>query len=349
MAAKLRVVHYLNQFFAQLGSEEEASIGIMTENKPIGPGISIQKELGDRADIVGTIICGDNYIAENLDEVTAEILNVIESYSPDMFFAGPAFNAGRYGVACGAICTALNKKLGIPVITAMFEENPGREIFQRDIFILKSGDTARKMAEETKKMVDFAFKLKDGTVEYDPDKEDFFDRGLIVTRKYEDMASTRAINMLLNKIHGRPFRTEIPLSREEKVEAPHPVPDLSKAIVMLATDGGLCPVGNPDGMRTGGSIVFNAYSVEGKDSLSKEDFTCVHGGFDKSFVLEDPNRLVPLDAMRILEKEGFVKMHDVFLSTAGLATGKESSIKMGREMVTYIKDHNIDAVIMTST
>ena len=41
MTKKLRVVHYINQFFAQLGGEDTASIGIQVFEKPMGPGIGI--------------------------------------------------------------------------------------------------------------------------------------------------------------------------------------------------------------------------------------------------------------------------------------------------------------------
>jgi len=349
MADKLRVVHYINQFFGQIGGEDAASTGIRIEAKPVGPGVGLQAALGERAEIVATIICGDNFIAEQLEKVTNEIVEIIKEYKPDMFFAGPAFNAGRYGVACGALCAAIKKTLGIPAVTAMYEENPGREIYATDIFILKSGDNARKMAEETRKMAEFAFKLYDGTLERDPEKEGFYERGWMVLKKHEDMASKRAVDMLLNKLAGRPFKSEIPMRLDEKVPAPEPVKDLSKAKVVLITDGALCPQGNPDGMRVANSVTFHMYSTEGKDSLTKEEYTCVHGGFDTSYVKEDPNRLIPLDAMRELEKEGVTKFHNAFLSTSGLTTPVTSSVSIARGMIDYVRNHDIDAAILTST
>ncbi len=45
------------------------------------------------AEIVATIICGDSYFAENLEEAQKEILEMIKPFSPDLFVAGPAFNA----------------------------------------------------------------------------------------------------------------------------------------------------------------------------------------------------------------------------------------------------------------
>ena len=45
---KLRVVHFLNQFFGQIGSEEKATSGFVVKEGPVGPGLALQKELGDR-------------------------------------------------------------------------------------------------------------------------------------------------------------------------------------------------------------------------------------------------------------------------------------------------------------
>ncbi len=103
---KLRVVHYLNQFFGQIGGEEKATTGFMVKEGPVGPGLALQKELGDRAEIVATVICGDDYFASNSEQCAEEGWKLVKPYAPDLFFAGPAFAAGRYGVACGAMCKA---------------------------------------------------------------------------------------------------------------------------------------------------------------------------------------------------------------------------------------------------
>ena len=68
------------------------------------------------AEIVATIICGDSYFAENIEEAKAEIIEMVKKYNPDLFIAGPAFNAGRYGVACGAIAKEVKEELNIPVM-----------------------------------------------------------------------------------------------------------------------------------------------------------------------------------------------------------------------------------------
>ena len=37
--------------------------------------------------------------------------------------------------------------------------------------------------------------------------------------------------------------------------------------------------------------------------MDKKDFMTVHGGYDRAFVTEDPNLVIPLDVLREMEKE----------------------------------------------
>jgi glycine/betaine/sarcosine/D-proline reductase family selenoprotein B len=98
----IRVVHYINQFFANIGGEEKADIKPeLRVGEVIGPGMAFKAQFKDEAEIVATIICGDSYFGENTKEATATIMEMIKSQKPDLFIAGPAFNAGRYGFACG--------------------------------------------------------------------------------------------------------------------------------------------------------------------------------------------------------------------------------------------------------
>ena len=47
MSTKIRVVHYLNQFFAQIGGEDKGDVGPGTKEGPIGPGRALQHALGE--------------------------------------------------------------------------------------------------------------------------------------------------------------------------------------------------------------------------------------------------------------------------------------------------------------
>ena len=119
---KIRVVHYLNQFFGQIGGEDKASTGFVVKEGPVGPGMALQKEFGDKAEVVATLICGDNFFSANPEENAEEGAQMIEKYHPDILIAGPAFSSGRYGVSCGAICKRCDDRFGIPAITGLYEE-----------------------------------------------------------------------------------------------------------------------------------------------------------------------------------------------------------------------------------
>ncbi len=55
---------------------------------------------------------------------------MIKSFDPHVIIAGPAFNAGRYGMACGEVAKLVNEELGLPVISGMYEENPGVDMYK---------------------------------------------------------------------------------------------------------------------------------------------------------------------------------------------------------------------------
>ena len=59
---KIRIVHYINQFFAGIGGEEKGDAPLEFVDEPKGPGIGIKGALGDEVEIVRTIWCGDNRI-----------------------------------------------------------------------------------------------------------------------------------------------------------------------------------------------------------------------------------------------------------------------------------------------
>ena len=122
----IKVVHYINQFFANIGGEEMAHIPAeLHKGEVMGPGLAFKASFKDEAEITATIVCGDSWFNENLEEAKKTILAWVKEENPDVFVAGPAFNAGRYGVACGTIADAVQEELGIPAVTGMYEENPG--------------------------------------------------------------------------------------------------------------------------------------------------------------------------------------------------------------------------------
>ena len=110
-----KVVHYINQFFANIGGEEMAHVPPEKRDGFVGPGMAFNQAWKGEAEIVNTIVCGDSYFAEHEKDAKEQVLNWVKEINPDLFIAGPAFNAGRYGYACATICKAVQDELGIKV------------------------------------------------------------------------------------------------------------------------------------------------------------------------------------------------------------------------------------------
>jgi len=346
----MRVVHYLNQFFGGLGGEERAGKGLEVREGAIGPGKLLEELLGADAKVVTTLICGDNYAVENQEQMVAAAVETIRSAAPDLFVAGPCFQAGRYGMAAGALCAAVQSKLGIPAITGMSAENPGVHLYREALYIVDSGANAAKMRDVLNTMAALAKKFMSKAEIGFPREEGYLPRGLIRDQFVAQMAGERLVEMVLAKVRGEPFESEMIATTFAPVPMPPALADVSKATFMLVTDGGLVPKGNPDKIQGSAATRWGTYGIEGCDDLKGEDYEISHGGYDPQFVRQDPDRLVPLDAMRQLEREGVIgKLHDSFISTSGLANPLSNTRRMGREIAERVKQLGIDAVVLTST
>ena len=348
--AKYKVVHYINQFFAGIGGEEKADIQPEVRESVIGPGMALAKELGEDYEIVATVICGDNYFGENLDEVTDTIIEMVKKYEPDVFVAGPAFNAGRYGVACGTICKAVEERLGVPVITAQYEENPGVDMFRKDVIIVKTGDSSASMRKVVPVLANLVKKLATGEEILGPSIEGYHERGIRVNYFAEERASARAVKMFVKKMKGEEFETDLPMPKFDRVDPAPPIKDMKHAKLAVVTSGGVVPTGNPDHIESSNATKFGVYSIEGMDTMSPDDFTTIHGGYDRQFVMANPNLVVPLDVLREMEKDGeFGELVNYFCTTTGTGTATGSAAKFGDAIGKRLVEDHVDGVILVST
>lgn len=347
---KKRAVHYINNFFAGIGGEEMAHIPSEKREGVIGPGMALQAAFGDDVEIVATLICGDNYFGENTEQAVGQLLSWVKEANADIFIAGPAFNAGRYGFACGSIVKAVQDNLGIPAFTAMYEENPGVDAFRKDMYILKTNNSATGMRKAVPSMIKFAKKLLNHEEILGPSEEDYFERGIRVNYFHEKRGSERAVEMLLQKVAGNNPVTEYPLPKIDRVEPVSPVTDMAHTKIAIVTSGGIVPVGNPDHIESSSASKYGIYSIAGMERMSKDDFTSVHGGYDRQFVLEDPNLVVPLDALRELEKENVIgELADYFMTTTGTGTSTGNAKRFGEDIAKKLLEDKVGAVILTST
>lgn len=346
----MRIVYYLNQFFGGLGGEEKAGLSLEIREGAVGPGKLFEQIMGDDFKVVRTLICGDNYAVENQEAMIVAAMEQIRDAKAELFIAGPCFQAGRYGMAAGALCSAVESQMKIPVITGMSDENPGVDLYRERLYIIDSGTHAARMRDVLVKMANLARKLARRTEIGLPREEGYLPRGLIRDQFVQETAGQRLVDMILAKVKGEPFESEMAPTAFAPVPMPPAIKDLSKAKVILITDGGLVPKGNPDKIQGPAATRWGSYSIEGRDDLKGEDYEISHGGYDPQFVRQDPDRLVPLDAVRQLEREGVIgKLHEEFLATSGLANPLSNTRRMGREMAEKVKREGVDAVILTST
>jgi len=346
----LRVVHYINQFYGGIGGEEKADVKPELREGAVGPGLAINGALGDKGEIVATVICGDSYFGENIEEAKAEVLEMVKSQNPDLFIAGPAFNAGRYGVAAGTITEAVQNELNIPAVTGMYEENPGADMFKKSVYIVSTRDSAAGMRDAVKKMVPLALKIANKEEIGSPEEEGYLERGIRKNIFLEEDGGHRAVEMMVAKIKGEEFKTEYPMPTFDRVDANPPIKDLTTATIALATSGGIVPKGNPDHIESSSASKYGAYDITGVDDLTSEGYETAHGGYDPTYANDEPDRVLPVDVLRKMEKEGKIgKLYDTFFTTVGNGTAVASSKAFAEEYAAKMKEDGVDAVIMTST
>lgn len=347
----IKVVHYINQFYAGIGGEEKADIKPEVREGFVGPGMGLNGLLKKQdAEIVATVICGDSYFNENIEEAKTEILDMVKKYNPDLFIAGPAFNAGRYGVACGTIAKEVEDKLNIPVITAMYIENPGADLFKKHLYIVETKNSAAGMRDALPKIVSLALKLAKGEVIGSPQEDKYIERGIRKNFFAEERGSKRAVDMLVKKLKGEEFVTEFKMPVFDRVDPNPAVKDISKAKIALVTSGGIVPKGNPDHIESSSASKFGKYDIEGIMNLTAETHETAHGGYDPTYANTDSDRVLPVDALRQMEKEGKIgSLHKYFYTTVGNGTAVASAKKFGETIVKELVADGVDAVILTST
>ncbi len=348
----VKVLHYLNQFFAGIGGEDKAGQEVLFMPRAVGAGAMIQEALKAHGVEYATVVCGDNYFHEQEDKALQAIRAAVDQFEPDFFLAGPAFNAGRYGLACAKLCSWVRENRRIPVITAMHEDNPGTKEIGRHVFVVQTGASAAAMQECLRL---FSLVIERLLAKDESAIEDFrLEYCLPIARRFTARSDApdyvRAVDLLLAKLDGQSFESEIPYIEAQQ----HPIPNLSGALknatLALVTEGGLVPKGNPDRLESSRGSRYFKYPIEGRADLRRGDYEAMHTGYDTSTVNQDPDRIVPLDAMRVLEKaERFKKLHDYYFVTTGTGAMPSKMEEIGAGIAEELATSGINAVILTAT
>lgn len=344
-----RVVHYINQFFAGIGGEVKADLPPQVRAGPIGPGRLLHTLLDGRGLVVATLICGDTYFAEQQEEALSRLADLLLPLEADLLLAGPAFASGRYGLACGEVARLAVERFGIAAAAAMHPDNPGAQAAATGVYIVPCGASALSMRESLPPLVALGMKLASGA-QLSPEVDGYLPRGIRRNVVAERPAAVRAIDMLLAKIHGRPFASEIPLPNFDRVAPTAPLPDVRQAVVALVTEGGLVPAGNPDRIESSRARRYARYPIGPIRAFEPGEFESVHGGYATDHVNSDPNRLLPLDAARRLEAAGQIgRIHDLFYTTVGNGTSVQRAQAFGQEIAAELLASGVQAAILTAT
>ncbi len=341
----MRIVHYVNQFFAGIGGEDAAGTGPELRDGALGPGRRLAALLGDEHEIVATAVCGDDHAAAH-PEFAAELVAAARERGAEMVVAGPAFNSGRYGLACARIAAAAGEG-GLPALAAMHPDNPGLGE-ATGACVVESGATSRHMRDSLDRLAAATRKVAAG-------EELSAQDGRIgpvarTNRLAEKSAAERAVALVLTRLGGDREASEIPLPDFDSVTPAAPVADPAEAVFALVTEGGFVPAGNPDRLESARASKWVRYSLDGLDSAESGKFESVHGGFSTQWANADPNRILPLDVARELERDGAIgRLHGEYLGTTGNGTTVADARRFGMEWAAELRQAGIQAAILTAT
>jgi glycine reductase len=345
----LRVVHYLNQFFAGIGGEAAAGTPVTVREGPVGPGRVLADALGPAASVVATIVCGDNHWNDERDPARAAVAAALGELKPDVLVAGPAFEAGRYGIACAEVA-ALAEADGVPAVTGMHPDNPGVTLHGREALIVPTGRTPTDMQAALSRMAGLALRLGRGEPLGPADEDGYLPRGLRKPGRRERPGWERAVDMLLAKLAGRPYTSEVPYQAPEAVVPAPPIRDLAAATIAIVTTGGLVPKGNPDRQTAGNAQKWFKYPITELSRLEPGRWEAIHAGYFTHIVNANPDYVLPLGFLRELEAEGVIggiAPHAYMLP--GVSTPVATSRGLGLGIAEDLRRARAGGCVMVST
>ena len=349
MTGPIRVVHYLNQFFGGIGGEEHANEPVRVVPGPVGPGRVLAQLLEGKGEVVATVICGDNYFSEREEEARASVIEALRKAQPDVVTAGPAFDAGRYGLACGAVCAAA-QEAGIPAVTGMHPENPGVATHGHEALVVPTGANPAEMKQALADMCRLALKLGGGQQLGPAEAEGYLPRGIRRPGLRPEPGYVRALDMLVDKLSGRDFKTEVPVRLPDRVEPAPAIADLAAATIALVTTGGLVRKGNPDRQVPSNARRYFRHSVKELQGLSTQDWEAFHSGYFNGIVNTNPNYVLPLCFMRDLEREGSIaSVYPWIYALPGVSTPVLYARQLGEGIAGELREDGVDGCILVAT
>ena len=268
---------------------------------------------------------------------------------PGVVFAGPAFGSGRYGLACVEVCKVA-RGLGIAAVTGMHPENPGVQSQPLDVAIVPTGQTSADMAAALASMTRLALKLGRGEALGPAEIEGYLPHGVRRIYDRQRPGYQRALDMLLTKLRGASFVTEVPIHLPERVTPATPLAALSQATIALVTTGGLVRKGNPDRQVSSNATRYYRHSVTELRSLTGKDWEAYHSGYFNHIVNSNPNYILPLNFLRDLEEEGVIgQVFEWIYALPGVSTPVAMSRALGQSIAQELRDGQVNGCLLVAT
>ena len=223
-------------------------------------------------------------------------------------------------------------------------------MYKKAVYIVETKNSAVGMREALPKIASLAIKLAKGEEILSPAEEGYIERGIRKNYFATERGSKRAVDMLAKKLKGEEFVTEFKMPVFDRVDPQPAVKDITKAKVALVTSGGIVPKGNPDHIESSNASKYGEYCIEGVVDLTEEGYETAHGGYDPTYANDDSDRVLPVDVLRQMEKEGKIgSLHNKFYTTVGNGTAVASAKKFGAEIAQKLVADGVQAVVLTST
>jgi glycine reductase len=234
-------------------------------------------------------------------------------------------------------------------VTGFHPENPGRLTYPR-AYAVPTGRTAAGMKDALEAMAALGRRLFEREAIGPAESEGYLPRGVRRPGYRTKPGAERAVDMLVAKLRGEPFTTEIPIDAYDAVPPAAPIANPATATIGLVTTGAIVPKGNPDRFKRASETRWSTYALNDRDALTPDDFECVHGGFFNLIACENPNFVLPLDAVRALEREGAIgRVADFYCATSGNDQRLADCARNGREIASALVEAGVDAALLVAT
>ena len=307
MSDPLRVVHYVNQFFGGIGGEDQADVGVTVRGRRRRAGPRARGGARRRR-----ARRGHDHLRRQLRQRArggrsrARSAAELDRLKPDVLVAGPAFGSGRYGLACAQ---RVRGRAGIgasPRSPPCTRRTRARRAPRRGIYIVPTGASTTSMpAALDGAGAAGAPRSARGETLGPAEVDGYLPQG---RRRVHDRGRPgyqRALDMLLDKLHGRPYRLGGAVrARPSACRRRRPSPISRARASPWSPPAASCARAIPTSRcrRTPCAITGTRWPSSSRSRRS--EWEAYHAGYFNHIVNSNPNYILPLSFLRDLERQG---------------------------------------------